>query len=190
MTKRGNSVLGSGCYAAALSSTVDGNKVIKVGNNVADPWLDYYTIIKENANNPCVPRTYSLYLDEQHNYYVCVMERLSDIGDNSLARKAVDLCKEFTESWHTDEQFLELAAEYNKQIPYPTHMLSLLKQIRELTECFRSDYSEESSGRMLDMHHGNFLLRDDAIIVTDPWCESDMRDIDDVNDWASRHSVG
>jgi hypothetical protein len=37
--------------------------------------------------------------------------------------------------------------------------------------------------RKLDMHSGNFLYRDGAIVVTDPWCEADMSDITDVSNW-------
>lgn len=192
LSKRGNSVLGSGCYAAALSSTVDGNKVIKVGNNTNDPWLDYYEVIKANQNNPCVPRIYSFYIDTAHNYYVCVMERLTEQTFSPAVTEAMDFCKEFVEGWFTDEEFLADAAKHAKHIPYPEHMLALLKQVKDQTDYVKGEEVpyEVDGGRMLDMHHGNFLMRDDTIIVTDPWCEANMEDIDDVNYWASRHNVG
>ena len=37
LTKRGNTVIGSGCYAAAITMSTDPDKVIKIGNNVAKP---------------------------------------------------------------------------------------------------------------------------------------------------------
>lgn len=193
LTKRGNSVIGSGCYAAALSSTVDCDKVIKIGNNTADPWLDYLAIIKQNTQNPCVPRIHSFYLDTEHNFYVCVMERLKETVGDATAKAATELCKEFVESWHTDEDFLRLASAFQKQIPYPTHMLALLNMIKEQTDCFKTDgvdsYCNTPNGRMLDLHDGNFMLRDGAIIVTDPWCEADMCDISDVTAWAEQNNI-
>lgn len=190
LTKRGNSVIGSGCYAAALSMSTSYDKVIKIGNNVNDPWLDYYhEIIKTNQNNPCVPRVYSVYLDTDHSYYVAIVERLQE--GTAETRDAITLCREFTEGWHSEESFLQLAKRYDKQLPYPDHMLALLIQIKQLTDYYKfDDVLEGNAGRMLDMHNGNFLIRDGAVIVTDPWCEADMSDINDVNDWASRHNVG
>ena len=38
--KAGNTVLGVGCYSAAIESTSD-DKIIKVGNTTDDPWLYY-----------------------------------------------------------------------------------------------------------------------------------------------------
>lgn len=190
LSKRGNSVLGSGCYAAALSS-VDVNKVIKIGNNINDPWLDYYQLIKANQHNPCVPRIYSFHIDKAHNYYVCVMERLTERTYASSVTEAMDFCKEFVEGWFSDKEFLDSATNYAQYIPYPEHMLALLKQIKEQTDYHKGDdIDDEYGGRMLDMHHGNFLMREDTIVITDPWCEPNMDDIDDVTYWASRHNVG
>lgn len=184
MTRRGNSVIGSGCYAAALASRVDGNKVIKIGNNINDPWLDYYHIIKENQHNPCVPRIYSFYLDEKNEYYVCTMERLS----SSPNEKYTELCKDYTSRMITIEEFMEEVEKYPTVFPYPKHLVDILDKIHDWTEDF--GYEDDSCHRRLDMHSGNFLYRDGAIVVTDPWCESDMSDINDVNDWATRHNIG
>lgn len=190
LTKRGNSVIGSGCYAAALSMSTTHHKVIKIGNNVNDPWLDYYNLVLTNQDNPCVPRIYSLHMDSEHNYYVAIMERLEE-DYSDLANAAKTLCREFTEGWHSEQDFLELAKQYEKQLPYPKHMLSLLLQIKERTDFFTKDgVTEYCDGLRLDMHNGNFLSRDGAVIVTDPWCDPYMLDIDDVNYWASRHNVG
>lgn len=190
LTKRGNSVIGSGCYAAALSMSTNTDKVIKIGNNVNDPWLAYYNLVTGNAANPCVPHVYSLHMDSEHNYYVAIMERLEE-DYSSQAKAAKTLCKEFTEGWHSEEEFLELAKQYEKQLPYPQQMLNLLLQIKARTDFYEGDdVTEFSDGLMLDMHEGNFLSRDGAIIVTDPWCDPDLGDIDDVNYWASRHKVG
>jgi hypothetical protein len=190
MTKKGNAVIGTGCYAAALSSRVDGNKIIKVGNNVDDPWIDYYELIKENQHNPCVPRIYSFHIDCVNGYYVCVMERLST--DQSNISNNSELCKEYTQKWITREEFVEQASNQPRVFPYPEHLADLLDKISALTEVFGNEDDENvwddnnSYKRKLDMHSGNFLYRDGAIIVTDPWCEDDMSDISDVSDWWER----
>lgn len=190
MTKQGNAVIGTGCYAAALSSRADGNKIIKVGNNVNDPWLDYYIIIKQNQHNPCVPRIHSFYMDRENSYYVCVMERLSDYNGNAYSGMAnAELCKEYTQKWITREEFIEHASKLPTVFPYPEQLADLLDKISEQTDVFGNeddeiDWDEDMSGmRKLDMHDGNFLYRDGAIVVTDPWCEADMSDISDVNNW-------
>lgn len=189
LTKRGNTVIGSGCYAAAITMSTDPDKVIKIGNNVADPWLSYYSLVSDNKNNPCVPRIYSLHVDSEHNYYVAIIERLEE-DLSKKAREAMDLCKEFVEGWYSEEEFLTKAENYEKQLPYPKHMLDLLIQIKNLTTFTKHDsFDESDEGLLLDMHYGNFLSRDGALIVTDPWCETNMQDIDDVNSWAGRHNL-
>lgn len=191
LTKQGNAVIGAGCYAAALSSRVDGNKVIKIGNNINDPWLDYYQIIKENQHNPCVPRIHSFYIDVDNEYYVCVMEKLESREFGKLSQELADLCKEYVQGWYTRFEFMEFTKNYTTSIPYPEHLANLLETIREQTDiidCDLTDDTEDLGGlKKLDMHQGNFLYRDNAIVVTDPWCEADMADINDVSDWwASR----
>ena len=188
LTKQGNSVIGAGCYAAALTSRVDGNKIIKIGNNVNDPWLDYYEIIKANQHNPCVPRIYSFHIDASNGYYVCIMERLQDAGDNTNTKQNAELCKDYTQRWITREEFIESANKSPKTFPYPELLADLLDKIYEDTQFFSSDDADDFDGdisgmRKLDMHSGNFLYRDGAIVVTDPWCEADMSDITDVSNW-------
>jgi hypothetical protein len=34
------------------------------------------------------------------------------------------------------------------------------------------------------MHRGNFMLRDSVLVVTDPWCNVDMEDVNDLSIWA------
>jgi hypothetical protein len=188
LTKQGNSVIGAGCYAAALTSRVDGNKIIKIGNNVNDPWLDYYEIIKANQHNPCVPRIYSFHIDASNGYYVCVMERLQDAGDNTNTKQNAELCKDYTQRWITREEFIEAANKTPKTFPYPEQLADLLDKISNDTDVFGNEDDEDFDGdmggmRKLDMHSGNFLYRDGAIVVTDPWCEADMSDITDVSNW-------
>jgi len=100
-----------------------------------------------------------------------------------------DLCKEYTQKWITREEFIEHALKQPSVFPYPEHLADLLDKISDQTDVFGNEDDEidwdddMSCMRKLDMHSGNFLYRDGAIIVTDPWCEADMSDISDVNHW-------
>lgn len=191
LTKKGNAVIGTGCYAAALSSRVSFDKIIKVGNNVNDPWLDYYVLIKENQHNPCVPRIYSLHIDIENQYYVCVMERLAPLGDTLNGIAYAELCKQYTQRWIDRDEFIIETAKHPTVFLYPEHLADLLDKISDLTDDFsaNTEHCYDGSGtRKLDMHSGNFLYRDGAIIVTDPWCEVDMDDISDVSTWWDNHA--
>jgi len=186
LSKRGNAVIGSGCYAAAISAN-DNNKVIKIGNSINDPWLDYYRlIILPNQKNSCVPKVYSFYIDYENEYYVCIMERLED----STNTAAADLCKEYVCGWHTQKEFIQLAIKVKAIAAKVDELLFILNKIKEHTDIFENDYSTDIGGtRKLDMHEGNFMFRNGLIVVTDPWCENDMADITDVSDWLSGRGI-
>lgn len=189
LKKRGNVLLGSGCYAAAISSA-NSEQIIKIGNSTTDPWLDYYHIIvKTNQNNPHVPKVQSFMCDEEYNYYVCVMEKLENNASN-YKTDAVELCKDYTTRLITYEEFIVHAKRFKKAIPNPDMLANLLDKIYEYTEVFTYDYGYEFSenARRLDMHKGNFLFRGDLLVVTDPWCENDMSDIVEVDAWVNRMS--
>jgi hypothetical protein len=191
LTRRGNVVLGSGCYAAAIGST-DSSQIIKIGNSMNDPWLDYYHgIIKANQANPHVPKVKYFMCDEDHNYYICIMERLEEEA-NVNKTDIAELCKDYTTHMITREEFVESALAYPTAIPCADTLANLLDKIYEDTEVFGYDDLSDSDttnySRKLDMHRGNFMFRDGVVIVTDPWCEVDMQDIVDVSDWVDRMS--
>jgi len=193
LTKRGNVVIGSGCYAAAIDST-DRSQIIKIGNSMNDPWLDYYHgIIKVNQANPHVPKVKYFMCDEEHSYYICIMERLEEEELGVSKTDIAQLCKDYTTHMIIREEFVELAQQYTTAIPCPDMLANLLDKIYEDTEVF--GYDEDSQGsddtnysRKLDMHRGNFMFREGLVIVTDPWCEADMSDIVSVCDWVERTS--
>jgi hypothetical protein len=187
LTKRGNVVLGAGCYAAAISSR-DRNQVIKIGNSMNDPWLDYYHgIIKTNQANPHVPKIKHFMCEESHSYYICVMERLDEEEPGVYKAKIAELCKDYITLMNTREEFVDMAKKYPAAIPCPDLLANLLDKIREDTEVFEYGCEEASeTARRLDMHSGNFLFRDGVIVVTDPWCENDTSDLVDVSDWLAK----
>ena len=186
LTKRGNVVIGSGCYAAAIGSA-NTSQIIKIGNSMNDPWLDYYhVIIKPNQANPHVPKIKHFMCDEQHSYYICIMERLDeeDFGTDKTA--IAELCKDYTIRMITRKEFMDFAAKYKQAIPCAETLANLLDRIRERTGVLTYDEDHDSVTNRLDMHRGNFLFRNGLIVVTDPWCESDMSDVVDVSDWVDR----
>jgi hypothetical protein len=185
LTKRGNVVIGSGCYAAAIDSK-DRSQIIKIGNSMNDPWLDYYHgIIKNNQANTHVPKVKHFMYDEKHNYYICIMERLEE--ENEHKSDIASLCKDYTTRMITREEFVEYSAKFIKAIPCPDMLANLLDKIYEDTQVFGYDDYDSSETitylRKLDMHSGNFMFRNGVVVVTDPWCEADMSDLVDVSDW-------
>jgi hypothetical protein len=204
LTRQGNSMLGVGCYSAALASR-NGEDAIKIGTNVYDPWLDYKRlVIDRHSTNPHVPFVKSFYLDTQNEYYVCVMERLYPVEYGSKADTVRAILEAYVGGWHSDEEFLLLIAPYSAQVPYPKQMLELLQTIKAYTTHFKSgrrvgestttywsseDQDEDVEGRKLDMHRGNFMLRDEEIVIIDPWCDVCMDDVADLSQWAERNNL-
>lgn len=173
MARRGNAVLGTGCYAAALSLS-NSAQIVKIGNNMQDPWLQYYAYVKDNQHNITVPQVSRLYIDERYSYYTCVMERLSESGEQN-GYKAKDICKDYAEGWHTQQEFLNLIADYTVAVPDPVAMLATLSYIKR---------QAEACNFKVDLHRGNFMYRDKVLVVTDPWADTDINLDASVCDWA------
>jgi hypothetical protein len=200
LTRQGNVMLGVGCYSAALAARNNAEVAIKVGTNLDDPWLDYRgLVIAAHADNPHVPQINSFYQDQSNEFYVCTMERLdaTKYHDEAL----IDSVREFVEGWHSDEKFLALVAHYPQRVPDPQKLLELLNAIKQNTTHFKSgrpvgvgtytwwdgeDDDDSYEGRKLDMHRGNFMLRGEVLVVTDPWCNVSMEDVSDLSQWAER----
>jgi hypothetical protein len=191
LTKRGNVVLGAGCYAAAIGSA-NSSHIIKIGNSMDDPWLDYYhNIIKTNQANPYVPKIKHFMCDQEHNFYVCVMERLDEEASVNIDKNSlIELCKDYTTHMITREEFVDEVVKFPAAVPCPDMLANLLDKIHEGTDIFGygEDY-EDGHVRRLDMHRGNFMFRDNLLVVTDPWSEADMSDIQDVSNWVESESI-
>ena len=184
LSRRGNTVLGTGCYAAAIEYRSDTTKIIKIGNSTDDPWLDYYSlVVKPNQHNPCVPRVFSLYIDATHNFYVCTMERLVQPNDASEYKKAAkDIVCNYIAGVINKEEFIDQAVDYPKAIPSIGAMLYVMDQIVKNTD-------DDEGTKKLDLHSGNIMSRPSgALVITDPWCQPEdiMEDIAAVEDWAER----
>ena len=198
LTKRGNSVLGVGVYSAALAAT-NGVDAIKIGTNIDDPWLDFKALVIDKLpSNNHLPIIKSFYYDNSSEFFVCVMERLDAVNVSSEVSNLVDYCKEYIECYHSSEDFIEYVSNFTKNIPNPLEMLAVLDKIKEHTTHIKygkpmgvstsiydsDDYEPEYEGRMLDMHRGNFMMRNDVLVVIDPWCNVSMDEIQDLSIWA------
>jgi hypothetical protein len=187
LTRRGNSILGVGCYSAAISSK-NGLEAIKVGTNMEDPWLDFYELINQEhiKDNPHVPVVKSFYSDDSNYFYVCVMERLEPV--TVMLTALTDMLRKFVEGSISLSEFYMLTKGYKKHIPNPEKMRELLDEIRDNTThySFDNDDCEDNGGRKLDLHSGNFMLRDDVLVIIDPWCNVCMQDVEDLSEWADK----
>jgi len=193
--KAGNAIIGAGCYAAALESHARDDTVIKIGTNMADPWIYYYDmIISKMQDNPCVPKVKSFHIDHSNEYYVCVMERLEESCPNYCHRNgSYDAIKEYLYGDLRKKKFLKIAKnKYPEQLPNPTAMLEVLDNIIRLTDAFTEEdaediqynWDEPMDANKLDMHHGNVMFREGAaLVITDPWCNVDMTSVPDVSMW-------
>jgi hypothetical protein len=190
LTKRGNVVLGAGCYAAVLNTTTD--KVLKVGNSVCDPWLDYYNlVIRPLKGNPHVPATNHLHVDNDFNYYVCSMERLEPVTFDTARKEVTSLCEEYVKGWFSEEEFVkQFTEQYSSFSNNINELVVVLNTIKEYTQSFTKSSEDDIdyNARTLDMHRGNFMLRDGILVITDPWCELDMSEIESVEDWLHQTS--
>lgn len=189
MTKRGNVILGAGCYAAALESTADNNKIIKVGTSTSDMWLAYYyEICSVNKGVTCIPRIYSFHKDEENEYYVAVMEKLYMYHDSDT-EKAKSLVRNYVSGSISRDEWLDEAVMYPKQFNHLGQFLHVMNEIRDRSseedpdECeFIDDY------RAVDLHSANMLSRSNGqLVITDPWCNHPdlMDELQDVGEWAT-----
>lgn len=186
LTKRGNVVLGAGCYSAVLQTSTD-NKVLKVGAHANDPWLDYYSlVIKKHEGNPHVPNAHNLHVYSDFDYYVCFMEKLTPVDTiaNSDLRKIVWACEKYASGRISKMNFMGDVDHFAEAVPDPLKLLEVLDSIKEHTQALKCEDADPSA-RTLDLHEGNFMLRDGILVITDPWCENDMSDVASVEDWVS-----
>lgn len=195
-TKRGNVLIGAGCYAAALESKADIDKVIKIGNNLNDPWLDYYEeVIKTNQDNPCVPKVFSLKVQRSDGYYICIMERLVSSPFDTDIIKVKRAIRSYVLGDLTREEWLDEIIDHPKLIGHPGYMLKIMDEIRDRSdlddECYDdTDWDDMWNLRRVDLHSDNILQRADGqLVITDPWCHAEdlMTELVDVANWAEEN---
>lgn len=197
LNKRGNVVVGAGFFSVVLESRTHADRVIKIGHNTEDKWLDFYNIVlKPLQGNPCVPEVHSLYLDKANGYYVCVMEKLSRPSvHGTAAYDTASLCKDFCSFFIDESEFAKQAKKLYtlQEVVYP--MLDVLTVIREYTEINRSagtycyNNSETAEGRTLDLHVNNIMYREDSAVIIDPWCGGILNEDTNLSVWVSENNL-
>ena len=209
--KAGNTVIGVGCYSAALTATHE-DKVIKVGNTTNDPWLDFYEeVIKHNSNNIHLPKVYNIHIDYDNDYYVAVVEKLYEhddrfMGDIEGTDQLEDTVYECINDRSVSQFDFFVALDdcrtcYGEFDEY--QLYAACNQIQDLIrrswsdwgycECGAEDHDSCDCGSerlSLDLHCNNFLYRKDGtIVINDPICDTDMEDVDDLANWADEQEL-
>lgn len=158
LKKRGFKKLGSGGYSTVMGKE-GSNKVIKVGRN-PDNWIDYITWANDNGYaGTFAPKVFS-YKHFPHSdktrspFYVAVVERLDktlgELENSHPRRYAADLfC------------LARGCANDNLKKCLDTVAPGMAK--------FMDDFDEKFSNHYVDLHKGNFMLREmDFTVLTDP----------------------
>lgn len=176
LTTKGNVVIGAGCYSAALQ-TADNSIVAKVGTTLRDPWLDYYDeIISIDKKNKYVPQVYEIHVNNSMDYYLCKMEKLDEQANSATRRKQhYDLCfliEQFAMSLIDEDKYYREIAQFTA-VSDPNQLLQLLNKIK--------DRCPEDT--RIDLHSNNIMYRNDEIVILDPWCEEDIDDTQNVEEW-------
>ena len=210
--KAGNTVIGVGCYSAALTAR-DEDKVIKVGNTTNDPWLEFYNeVIRANPKNIHLPKVHDIHIDYDNDYYVAVVEKLYEHDERFMGdREGTDLLEEAVIEWISDRSldkfnlFVSLddcKTCYGEFEPHQLH--SVCNQIRDLVrrsysdwgycDCEEGEFSDNCEcgceSLSVDLHTNNILYRKDGtLVINDPVCDANMEDVDDLSNWADDHEL-
>lgn len=151
--------LGNGCYSAVFA--LNDERVVKIGTNVEDPWLDY---IKGLDDNPHFPWVYRLRVFS--GYYVAEIERLEPVP--------LPL--------HGITHALSDWIRFDKPLDFkPSNELELAKRY----------ICSFSNKHMIDTHIGNFMYRPSTltqtdvnrIVIIDPLADETISDDRDLSYW-------
>ena len=195
LVNRGNAVLGIGCYSAAMACQADATKIIKVGTDMEDPWLTYYSeIVHPMQGNPFVPKVYSFYHDDDNNYFVCQMERLTSLDSFNYetkvaAKKVTKAIKQLILQRIDDSEFTDICSANPSIITNDeqiSQLIAIINNLRDRTEVLEYDEEGEhpSDAKRLDLHDGNIMFRGHTPVIIDPWCHNVMDDVVDLTNWA------
>ena len=212
--RAGNTLLGVGCYSAAIQPKLSQDTIIKVGNATNDPWLIFYDeVISRYPDNIHLPKVHDIHIDHEHDYYVAVVERLNkhpdrEYGDIIGTDSLEEVVRECSDMGYSFDDFAvkvvgndcHLAyGEFNpaqlyeackgihavKEGSYNTAYIDVCECEAEISDHCECGYHDLS----VDLHANNFMYRSDGtIVINDPICDSDMDDVDDLNTWANEHA--
>lgn len=183
LTAQGNVVIGAGCYSAAIKTRND--TVLKVGTTLEDPWLDFYEDVAKDSNNPHLIKVYKLTLDKGYYYYVAYTELLQARPESETAKlnhfKLSSCINDYIyESDSTDNIISKLKKYHSVTVPNPEVFLHLIDKLK----------SRVPDGCRMDLHCNNFMYRGNIAVIIDPWCEQDIPDEQNVEEWLEESSYG
>lgn len=173
-------LLGSGTFSAVCSHTVFPDVVLKVSWNQNDSWLLFADEVM-HLNSPHLPKIHFIQKFDCTMYF-SVLEKLDPI------------CKEsyYNGSWHQEDLVSPALAEAVNPVisdywEVATHSGSALSLARHLRSVYGWDRDMlrkhlpfiqttiriteslvNEHGCDEDLHEGNFMLRGDTLVVTDP----------------------
>lgn len=203
--KAGNSIIGVGCYSAVLKQGRPWEcKVVKIANTVQDPWLDYYhEVVQSHKDNIHVPAIHKLYVDEESNYYVANMEELSsecwDLEDCDDEWDRYTFAEDVSQviiGEITEKEFKSAWREY-KCVLFPKgfkHFFAVIDTLRDCTDVATDEDIYENcqppeETRKLDIHAGNIMFRNGAVVITDPWCNLTVDDHPSMETYVEESSM-
>ena len=174
LSKSGNTVLGVGCYSAVVEFVSSPLKVFKIGNDAADPFLEYCYMLEDVGASVHTPKIFNLMVDAEHDYYVCVMEKLTRL--DTKAEPLVEACEHYCTNMIDKFEFFEEAEKHTKLVPNPDKLLVILNELKKVVA--------SNDDIAFDLHFNNFMQRDGVLVITDPFKDDCMDDLEDLSAWA------
>lgn len=157
LQSEGFNVLGSGCYGVVLQG--DNNRVLKLCKK-SDLGYKTFLDIMMNVRSPYLPIVYQVI--ETSRFFVIEMEKLEKVWDAeyNTPRHVEDLhnliaryCRSFKRTYYNPGPPPVIADEDLK---------ALLDLMVEAWEPLQRDLC-------WDLHNGNFMMRGNQLVITDPW---------------------
>jgi hypothetical protein len=144
--------------------------------------------------NLFVPKVYSFYHDDDNNYFVCQMERLTSLDSFNYdtkvaAKKVTKAIKQLILQRIDDSEFTDICRANPSIITNDeqiSQLIAIINNLRDRTEVLECDEQGEypSDAKRLDLHDGNIMFRGHTPVIIDPWCHNVMDDVVDLTDWA------
>ena len=94
----------------------------------------------------------------------------------------------------TAEKFVESLRKHSSIIPNANDFLVFINSIIDNSDVVNrfgnenDDFDPEPAERLLDLHTGNWMIRDNnTLVLIDPWCDFEMEDTQTLDTWADEN---
>jgi hypothetical protein len=167
--------LGQGFFGAVFSKP--GSKdVYKVFTEKDKGYLQYLQYVKQNQNNPHVPRIHGGLMRVQmplnrHSFQskgwiIVRMEQLSDMGPSFPDQGVMNM---YIRS-HPSFNSASISAARKLDVMTPPEMARFERKYPELAEVLAWVAANGNrNGIKIDLHGDNFMFRGDTVVITDPF---------------------